>query len=347
MWKLERPQNRDYLIDIGANTYLAGDTFLDGRNPYATPNQIWHRVLPGPGVRIEDGQVLMYGLRYDYGFPYFPGLMLSYLPFRALAEGYDSIRIGNGILLMVNLLGIGLLARRLRPGAQGWVAAGLGGVAYLGVGVLGHELFHYGITDLVIATYALYGFVALAYGRYGLAGVLFGLAQACKLLPGPALILPVLLYLGTTREAWRLVVAYALTAILVVAPFILWDPERFATSTVLYYLTHHRAGDNTSLWFFLSPYWQTPFLVLGGALAVGSLALARWRHGLGLTWPLALAFCAYVIFVAFNKMSHLNYTWGVYALGCAALGLLLAGAFNPDRPGQGTPGRRERLSRAR
>ena len=323
--ELERPANRDYLVDIGANTYRAGSSLLEGDNPYASPNQVWHRVLPGPGVRVEEGQVWMYGLPYDYGFPYFPGLLLSYLPFRALADGYDSIRVANGILLMLNLLGIGLLALRLRPGVRGYAAAGLGGVAYLGVAVLGHELFHYGITDLVIATYALYGFVALAYGRFALAGVLLGLAQACKLLPGPALVLPVLLYLGATREARRVALAYVATAGLVVLPFVFWDPERFATSTVLYYLTHHRGGDNTSLWFFLSPAWQTPLLVLGGVLAVACLALARWRHALGLAWPLALAFCSYVIFVAFNKMSHLNYTWGVYALGCAALGLMLSG----------------------
>ena len=42
------------------------------------------------------------------------------------------------------------------------------------------------ITDVVIATYALGGYLALSHGRPLTAGVLFGLAQSCKLLPGPS-----------------------------------------------------------------------------------------------------------------------------------------------------------------
>ena len=116
-----------------------------------------------------------------------------------------------------------------------------------------------------------------------------------------------------------------LTTLVLVLPFLLWNPEPFITATLLYYLTLHQAGDNTSLWFFLPAVWQTPFLVLGGVLTLATVALASWRRSLGLVWPLAVAFCAYAVFIAFNKMSHLNYLWGVYALGCAALGLSLAG----------------------
>jgi len=54
-------------------------------------------------------------------------------------------------------------------------------------------------------------------------------------------------------------------------------------------------------------------------------ACALWAAGLrrfGLVAPLTLSFVSYVIFIAFNNMTHLNYMWGVYPLGCAALGVI-------------------------
>jgi len=323
--ELERPENRHWLIDIGANTYVAGTHLLEGRNPYAHRAQLWHRVDPGEGVRREGGRLLMHGLPYDYGFPYFPGMMLSYLPFRPLAEGYDAIRVGNFVLVLLNVLGLAWLGRRLAGGRPGLAAGAIGAVAYLGVRVLGQEYLRFGVTDLAIATFCVYAFVALAHDRVVLAGVLFGAAQACKLLPGPALLLPVILQLGWGPTSRRLLVAYALTASAIVLPFVAWDPARFFSSTVLFYLTYHANGDDTALWYFLSPGARPWFLVAGGALTLATLALGRLRRDLGLVWPLTLSFSAYVVFCAFNKMTHLNYLWGVYPLGCAALGVLGVG----------------------
>jgi hypothetical protein len=83
------------LVDIGANTFVAGHWFMDGENPYAQRAQLVHRVEHAPGVtRSPAGQLLMWGVPYDYGYPYFPVMFLFYLPFLALPMGLREDRRG-------------------------------------------------------------------------------------------------------------------------------------------------------------------------------------------------------------------------------------------------------------
>lgn len=317
--ELARRSGDEFAIDIAMNTYAAGTAFLEGKNPYAEFAQFWHEIKPGPHVAVRGGEIRMFGVPYTYGFPYFPAMLLSYLPVRAVVSGYDSLRVTNAILLALNLAGIVWLTRRLSPAARATTAGLVGAVAYVGVTVLPTELFRYAITDLVIATYALFAFVALSHRRWVVAGVLFGLAQACKLLPGPLLVAPVVLWLWGRPEMPRLLIAYAATSLVLIVPFVLPDPGLFLSSTILFYLTAHAGGDSSSLWFALPNALKPPFRIAGYLLTAGCVAAALRRRADDLLAPLTLAFAAYAVFVAFGTMIHLNYIWGIYPLGCVAL----------------------------
>jgi len=317
--ELARPSGEQFAVDIAMNTYAAGTAFLEGKNPYAEFAQVWHELKPGPHVTVEHGEVRMYGVPYTYGFPYFPAMLLSYLPMRAVVPGYDSLRVTNAILLALNLAGIFWLARRLAPAGLATLAGLAGGVAYVGVSVLRTELFRYAVTDLVIATYAVFAFVALSHQRWIVAGVLFGLAQACKLLPGPLLVAPAVLWLWGRPGMLKLLIAYAATSVAIILPFVLPAPGLFLSSTILFYLTAHAGGDYSSFWYFLPAALKPPFRVVGYLLTAVCVAWAFRRRGDDLLTPLTLAFVAYLVFVAFGTMIHLNYIWGIYALGCVVL----------------------------
>lgn len=329
--ELARPSGDRFAIDIAMNTYSAGTALLEGKNPYAEFAQVWHEVKPGPHVTVNQGEVRMYGVPYTYGFPYFPAMLLSYLPVRAVVPGYDSLRVTNAILLALNLAGIFWLARRLVLPALGTTAGLVAGVAYVGVSVLRTEVFRYAVTDLVIATYAVFAFLALSHRRWAVAGVLFGLAQACKLLPGPLLIAPALLWLWGRPGMLKLLIAYAATSVALTLPFVLPNPGLFLSSTVLFYLTAHAGGDDSSLWFTLPGALKPVFRTIGYLLTAGCVAWALRRRGDAVLTPLTLAFVAYTVFIAFGTMIHLNYMWGIYPLGCVAL------AVHASRAAAGPP----------
>lgn len=320
--ELARPVHTRHTIDIGLNTHRAGTLLLDGENPYSERAQAWHRIEPRPHVTVEGGRVELYGVEYRYGFPYFPALILTYLPLRPLAQGDDVLRITNGLLVLLNLVGIFWLASRSAPPRWGRVAGLMGCVAYLAIEPLIAEYFVLGVTDVAIATYAVFAYVAASHRRWLLAGVLFGIAQACKLLPGPLLIAPLLMWLWMRPGFGRLLAGYVIASVALVLPFVLWSPPHFLSSTILFYLTFHADGDSTSLWWFLSEEHRQPFRLLGLALSAGCVLWAGRLQRLGLAAPLTLSFVSYVIFIAFNNMTHLNYLWGVYTLGCAAVGVV-------------------------
>lgn len=57
--------------------------------------------------------------------------------------------------------------------------------------------------------------------------------------------------------------------------------------------------------------------------------------------PLRAVFLADCMFMAFNRMTHLNYLWAVYPLGCAALMLAVA-RTRPAEQSIAAPGSLER-----
>ncbi len=180
------------------------------------------------------------------------------------------------------------------------------------------------MVDIIIAALAVHAMLALAHQRWLLAGILFGLAQGCKLLPAPILALAVLAWIWG-RPGWKAFLGgYLATAVIVIAPFVLAGPEEFISATVLFYLVHHAQGDTTALYPYLPVAWRLPQQILGFlATMIIAVAPARWRHEQA--WaPMLAGFAAYVVFIAFGRMSHLNYLWSVWPLGCAALAVMLA-----------------------
>jgi len=306
-------------IDIARNVYEAGTQFLAGRNPYATRTQLGHVVGIGPHVTIEDGVTRMYGLRYPYGFPYFPTMMFAYLPFRRFGEGFHAIRVGNAFYLALGAAGaLWLASRSVTRGAR-TLAIGLSLVAYLAIDVLAPEHFDLAVTDICISAFAVFAFVAASYGRPLATGVILGVVQAAKLLPGPMVALPAIALLGTRRERLVAFATYGVVSLAFLVPAVVPDAEAFFASTVAFYLTYHAEGDDTSLYWFL-PEWAKPaFLAIG--FVVAAYFTFRGLRTRPETPAIAArdAWLAYFLFTAFNRMTHLNYLWAVHALGAVAV----------------------------
>ncbi len=321
------------IIDIAANTYAATDAFAQGLNPYITKTQLWVEQFPAntPHMEVINGQITMYGIPYFHGYPYFPLMMMSYLPAYFIFDGYAAIRVTHIALMLLNILAFKLLLDKLLPDKEQRRTALLIAItAYLGVLRYSVEAVLLGVTDMLISTYLLYGFVALAYQRYFLVGVLLGCAQACKLLPAPLIFLGIAWMLYNNKEnmggllpLWRFLSGFMLACGVIILPFIIWHPEGFLSSTILYYLTHHQEGDYTSLWSFLPAWLKTPFLLAGLIFALlAIIAFAKRGHHQLITC-ITSSYASYVIFMAFSKMTHLNYLWGVFPLGCVALAIYL------------------------
>jgi hypothetical protein len=319
----------DWLIDIGANTHAATALFADGMNPYTTRAQLWVSTLSAasPNVTVDaSGQTLLFGLPYFHGFPYFPMMLLAYLPGHWLFDGYAAIRITHLMLIALNIAGFWLLIRKLVPQPQLQRQALLLTItAYLGVVRYTFEAVALGVTDILISSWLLYAFVALAHQRYLLCGLLLGCAQATKLLPAPFVLMGLVWMLMGRRELLPLLCGYLIASAALILPFLLWHPEGFISSTILYYLTHHVGGDITSLWFFLPKWAQSPFLIIGLVATVVIIGLFAKRGRTDLASAMAGAYASYAIFMAFSKMTHLNYLWGVLPLGCVALGVWVVG----------------------
>ncbi|MBM2845183.1 MAG: hypothetical protein HW407_495 [Bacteroidetes bacterium] len=327
------PQVKDRLIDIGANTFYANEIFfVHGRNPYTTRSQLAHDVAGGAHIDTTGGVTTMYGIRYSYGYPYFPMMFASFAPFQMIVREYSAIRIGNLFFLLCTAAGVSWVTYRLSERSTRTLAATAGLALFLSATTLGSELMILGVTDMVIAFFAVAGLVMLTYRSFAAAGVAFGFALGCKLLPGALILIVVLVWLVMNRlHLGSFLTGLLVTAACLLLPFVLWDVQGFFSATVLYYLTHHATGDNTSLWYFLPEGLQTPFLIVGGVLILlAPVYQSRIKnHDLG--FAITIAFVAYVLFVSFNKMTHLNYLWGVYPLGVISLVVQMSPDFLKPR----------------
>ncbi|MEM8933373.1 MAG: glycosyltransferase 87 family protein [Acidobacteriota bacterium] len=254
-----------FLVDIALNTDCAVTAWLAGENPWATRCQLWHEVPTTEGVEVTaDGAVFLHGWRYHYGYPYFPAMIATYLPMRLVVDGPEAVRWTNLVLVLAHLVLMSVILYRLLPAVDRRLGILVAMVAFLGVGRFGRELFEYAVTDIAISFWALCGVLACWHRRFVVGGALFGIASACKLLPGPFLVAPLALALfvrGERRSALRLAVAWVVTTAAVVLPAVLADPESFVTATILFYRTVHAVGDDTSLWFFL-PAHGRPLLII-------------------------------------------------------------------------------------
>jgi hypothetical protein len=338
-WMVYRQlQDQNLQSDISTNTYSAGlYAFGLHTNPYTSPNQTGHRVEGAPNVSIVGNQLTMFGVPYYYGYPYFPGMFLSYEPFRRLDGTPQSIRAGNGVFYILLLAAMAWLAAILAPRGLRILAALLGVMGFACTVVLGGQLFLFCVTDIIIAFFTIAGFIAAHYGRHSLAGVLFGWAFACKLIPGGLFILVVGLWYWRSPVRWKFFLPMLATIAVVIFPYLLSDPSAFVSATILYYLTEHVRGDSTAAWYFLPAGLQPIFQVVGYG---GVLAIIFWasrRKSFGLLGALAICFIASAVFVAFNRMAHLNYIWAIAPLGSVALAAAALGALGRTLPAGPSP----------
>lgn len=340
-WRNER--NETYLIDIGANTYEAARWFFDeGVNPYAHRSQMWDFLSPElPNVTLDGDRTLLYGVPYPYGFPYFPMMFMTLEPARRLVEGYHAVRWANAAYYLLNAGLIALICRRLlAPGV--WRAGALLAVlAFLSERIFPVELFQHGVIDLILSSYGLLGFLAMAHGRPLTSGAIFGMAFGCKLLPGPWWF-TLAAIAWWKRAGWRASAKFSAMFTLVsgaiILPFVLWDPPAFWSSTILYFMTAKHAGDDTALWYFMPEPLKAPFLIVGG-LWIGAVFMAFLLRGRPtVADTIRFSFLTYAVFIAFNRQSHLNHLWSIYAMGCVALVLMSLQSLTGGEPAEG-PGK--------
>jgi hypothetical protein len=314
------PRNLNRLVDIAENTYAAGRMVFDGGvNPYAFRGQIWHNVAGRPGVKVEAGRTTMHGLHYKYGYPYFPAMFLSYEPFRQLVGTFNAIRIANLCFVLATLALLLLLARRLAAPPDLPLAALAAAAAFLCAKRQGYDLYNLGVTDIVLPCYALLGFLALARGRDLLGGVCLGLCQAAKLLPGGLLFVVTALWLPGWRRRLRFSAAFTAVVALLVGPFLLADPAAFVSATVLYYLVFYPEGDGSALYSTLPMAWRARFQLAHLASIAVLMLLGLRGHRGELGRLLLVSSACYLLFLAGNKLFHLNYLWSIHAPACAAL----------------------------
>jgi uncharacterized membrane protein len=206
-------------------------------------------------------------------------------------------------------------------------------LAFLSVRVWSTELFHEGVIDIIISVYGLAGFLMLGYRKPVLSGICFGLAFGCKLLPAPFWIVLVTLWWWRNEGVARAALFAGVTGLVsgaVILPFVFWNPGAFFSATILYFLTSQGAGDNSSLWYFL-PEALKPLLLLAGAIGIGTLFVRFFlKRSPSVEDTMKYAFLTYVVFIAFNKQTHLNHLWSVFTMGSVALMVLAFKALAPE-----------------
>lgn len=330
--QLQAPRNKTRLVDIAQNTYESGRMFFDkGVNPYAFRGQIWHDVHGKPHITREGGKTYMYGIQYKYGYPYFPWMFFSYEGFRHLSDNYNSMRIGNLVFLLLNLLGMVLLAKRVVPPEDRLTAALASAATLLCAKNGGIELFSLGSTDITIPCYLIFGVLALHHKKDVTGGALFALAQASKVLPGALITLVTFCWFRDRRRRLRFTAAYLGVVALVVGPFFVWDQEAFFSATILYYLTFHKFGDGTAYYSVVSKPNRALFRFTRWPLIALFVFFCLRKRDQDISQLLVANAVSYLIFLAFNTMFHLNYLWSIYTLCCSALVLqMLRQQPDPD-----------------
>ena len=123
---------------------------------------------------------------------------------------------------------------------------------------------------------------------------------------------------------FRAAIAYVVSSLLLIVPFVVWNPEGFITATTLFYLTYHQSGDNSSLWYIMPGIIQQLLVVCGPILSVLVVVWFTRTRQHSLVSAMAAAFCCYAIFMAFSKLTHMNYLWSVYPLACVAVPLMMS-----------------------
>ncbi len=212
------------LIGDGAlQTQLAGELLLGGRDPYGADygplglaSAPWHEAFPNPALHHT---------------VFWPGQFLLPLPLQVVSErllGWWDERV----FLLLASVGIWLLLRRLFPGIPGRLAA---------IGfflVPGHSLLAVlGDNDLPMVALLLGSLLAAERRGFLVMALLLGLAVATKqhgLVAAPFVLAWAAVRGAPARAIPGFGAIAASTALVVVLPFLIWDPGAFVKDTLLF-----------------------------------------------------------------------------------------------------------------
>ena len=278
-------------IDVWVNNTAAVDHFLKGVNPYT---QNYPDIYKGT---------------YDYkpGFLYFPGLLFWLAPFRAL---FGDIRYGFVFANLLVAIGTMGLAKKLKVAEPvRWLLA----LLWLSFPVTFFVLEQAWI-DTILAALAILTFWCVEEKKWVLSGICVGAAFAVKqygFIIGALALLQIYRNAGL-KNSLRMAAAAAITFLVVVCPFMIWDWERFYASTI---------GDHTSAGVRMDAYNATIYLartynwlipdflrmaISGGGILLGMWLVFRNRRP-GLAESATGMFAAYGFAFLFGKWAFCNY----------------------------------------
>ena len=243
-------------------------------------------------------QFQMMGLKYG------PALIASYLPFVS-AFGERGIYVSHVAFLVALLLALWLWSRR-----RLMLTRFLATIPLLFVVVptlLRYDVLHDSDCDLAPTALAVWAWMLFDDKRERVGAVVVALSVAAKLFPG-LLVAPLLL--GMKRRAWGY---FAVTLVVVMGPFFLWDPQGFVRNLLLFNLV--RETDSTALAHYL-PGWArsilSPLFVFVWAGLVAWAHSQRWSRRASLVCVIG----AHLALFATAKVFHNNYiVWLLPFLG--------------------------------
>ena len=311
-------------IDVWVFQQEGASALLQGQNPYAmTFPDIYHSTAPGaqpvygPGLVVND--------RLQFGFPYPPvSLILATIGY-AIAGDHRYAQV-----VALALAGLFIAANR---GRVSLLAAALLLFTPRVFFVIGRAWTEPFVVMLLAAT------IFCAGHKSKWLPVALGLLLAGKqyLLLG----LPLTFFLLAPGWRWvdwfRLLWQSALVAIVVTAPFVLWDFHAFWKSTITVQGIAPFRWDALSylVWYGFRGHLVTEpstALFWSTFAGLGALGFALWkapRTPAGFAAALALISLA---FFAFNKQAFCNYYFFVIGAMCCAIG---AGSMERSRPEDG------------
>ena len=269
-----------------------------------------------PYLQATAGHDILAGIN-PYVMPFVPQ-GYPYWPFSAVAAA-AGLLIGDARWSSVGadaMTAGALIWLALRVGMSGRMAAGIAALwlwTFAGLFVTWE-----GFPEPILVALAAVATAALAQARWAVAGFLVGLAVATKqfgvaLLPFLAL-LPIRVRLRTLPVA-------VLTAVAIIAPFVIWSPDPFIAQTIQVHLAEPARGFSLNLLEpapGLLPRIHLPF-ALAAALGLAA-GLAVWSRFRGSTagWLASSAAVLLAVFLV-NDIAFVNY----YQLVLGLLALLI------------------------
>jgi hypothetical protein len=303
----------EYPIDVAAFQREACARLLEGQNPYTGSYSI-----PPGGTQFLGDEVLTDGKINT--FPYPPGSLLLVLP------GYYFLGDVRWSLLAaaVAALGVSIAAAR-RAGLPAGHPAELAIWAFF-CHPTTWVVLELAWTEPLLLLAIGVSILALADSRPRVqAGALAAVLTAKQygLLWGGQL-------LRQRPQAWRSCALAAGIAVVLMLPFIVWDPSAAWRGMVRFHLVSPFRTDCASVPALVAVqtgYQLSPLLGFGMAITA-ILVMGQSPKPLG---QLVLGgAAAYLAFIAFNKAAHMNYYWLVQGLLAGAVVLSAAEEAKPD-----------------